>query len=1029
MPLPLIRYGLDLTGTNRDNFVTNEIHDLAPRRNRAAAPTYGAYFADSLVVTETTTNRVLTRGIHYVPIELYQTLSLTTGKDIFGALLVIDINVISPISINYQVVGGEYSRSTQPLIDLLNKIPDDRQDYSWFDVLNKPETFNPAPHFHPLGDGVGFEYVVYALERIRNAIIWADSPMYQNLINYINDTLKDLDARLKYQMDSYLDPKLRDFKAKLNKAFIGLGKVENLKTATDDEGTLAAKQDTRVSNFQERKYALLTTLVAFKHELYQRFVSVNDTNIGKQYGTLITPTKDTFFKMVNGAVGTIISKATARATNTNFDPNVYPTGCKDDDSFVIVKVTNNKNNRGGIFLAYNALGTDAYIGFQHSGNAADPFTWKKFTFTEDLDYLTTRLTEHITNTNNPHRVKKAQVGLKDVENLPVISRAEVLCLESVRKYVTFDALLLFIKSFMIAKNGGELDPRNAENGALENVQILYAPVSNCACDNSAPATTATPTPTPTGTGTPTPTPTPTVTDIAVTILNDADILTSKTALLQGESTNIICTFTGVDIGATYYLDYMVRTNLDNSFNKDVNTNLPSTITVSNNNPQIEFTVANFTGSYTSTASYVKITDSRKNTNTINTNQILLTFDRPNGGNTGGGSTSTLSLVSLTTDNVVDNSGLTPVMTLNIEFGVAEQNKEYVLIFNYRLADGIWKKFTTGSSTITDLQNNIVITDVPVVIKPTENTPNLLVNITLNDSATYRTFDVQVTVAEKLTPTKKAISSPLSLTFPSTTGSANKTITAYWGSSYNNDWTIDVPRNDWVIAPLNITNAEKDMAYDITYKYETMTLDDAIETTSFVASGPTNVVQIKINNAYSPFVSMTKTQINEYTNLVGTNIKNISTIIKRRDLAVPNPVSTRNKLIVKKKGDEPNNEPTITVGYSGGYINVDNNNVPKNVDEFFSVKLYNFFPNTDITVIIETKLTLGSTTIGVQEVQKKTVIIKTDAYGYGKLTNDLVISRFGSSGISLPSTWTRTFTATGSRGTASATFSSRYINVD
>jgi hypothetical protein len=978
MPLPLIRYGLDLTGINRDNFVTNEIHDLAPRRNRAAAPTYGAYFADSLVVTETTTNRVLTRGIHYVPIELYQTLSLTTGKDVFGALLVIDVAVISPISINYQVVGGEYSRSTQPLIDLLNKIPDDRQDYSWFDVLNKPETFNPAPHFHPLGDGVGFEYVVYALERIRNAIIWADSPMYQNLINYINDTLKDLDARLKFQMDSYLGPMLQNFKNKLNKTYIGLSKVENLRTATDDEGTLAAKQDTRVSNFSERKYALLTTLVAFKSELYQRFVSVNDTNIGKQYGVLITPTKDSLFKMVNGALGTIISKATARATNTNFDPNIYPTGCKDDDSFVIVKVTNNKNNRGGIFLAYNALGTDAYIGFQHSGNTADPFTWKKFTFTEDLDYLTTRLTEHITNTNNPHRVKKAQVGLKDVENLPVITRAEVLCLESVRKYVTFDALLLFIKSFMIAKNGGELDPRNAENGALENVQILYAPTSNCACDsNGVPVTTATPTPTPTSTSTGTPTPTPTPTDIAVTILTGANIITSKTSLLKGESTNIVCTFVGVDIGATYYLDYMVRTNLDNSFNKDTNSNLPSTITVSNNNPQVEFSVANFTGTFTSTASYIKVTDSRKATNTVNSNQILLTFDRPGGTDTGGGTTSSLSLVSLTTDNVVDNSGLTPVMTLNIEFGVAEQNKDYVLLFNYRLADGIWKKFTTGSATVTDLQNNIVITNVPITIRPTENTPNILVDITLNDSATYRNFDIQVTVAEKLTPTKKATSSPLTLTFPSTSGSASKTITAYWGASYNNDHVVDVPRNDWVIAPLNITNAEKDMAYDITYKYDTMALDDVIETTSFVASGPTNVVQVRINNSYSPFVSMTKTQINEFTNLVGTNLKNVSTIIKRRDLAVPNPVSTRNKLIVKKKGDEPNNEPTITVGYSGGYIHIDNNNVPKTVDEFFTVKIYNFFPNTDIIVKIETKLTLGSTTVGTQIVADRTVTWSPD----------------------------------------------------
>lgn len=492
MSPPLIRYGLDLTGTNPDNFVSNEFHTLERRRNRAAAPIYGAFFADSLIVTERSSGRQLTRGIHYVPIELYQTVSLMTGKDIFGAVLVIDKDVTSPIGLSYQTIGGEYSRSAQPLIDLLDKMPDDRLEYSWFDILNKPDFFKPTPHLHPIGDAVGFEHMIHALEKIRNAILWTDTPMYQNMLDYINTVLSDLESQMKYRMDSYMGPILVAFKRQLTKAFLGLGNVENLRLASEEEGRVAARADTRVSNFAERKYAALSTLVAFKTVLYENFVSAEDTNIGKERGVQVPPLKLTLLNMVNGAIGFIMSKAEARSSNTVFDSDIYPTGCADTDQFTIVKVTNNRSNRGGIFLAYQQQGLGAYIGVHSSGREADLITWRKFSFTDDLQTLTDRLASHISDTNNPHKLTKSQINLKNVENLQVISRGEVLCLDPVRKYVTFDALLLFMKSFMVGKNGGEVDPLNGTDGPLENVQILYCPSSNCACDEEVPSSTFAP---------------------------------------------------------------------------------------------------------------------------------------------------------------------------------------------------------------------------------------------------------------------------------------------------------------------------------------------------------------------------------------------------------------------------------------------------------------------------------------------------------------------------------------------------------
>lgn len=489
MAPPLIRYGLDLTGTNSDNFVSNEVHVLEKRRNRAAAPKYGAFFADGLTVIEQSNGRILTRGIHYVPIELYQTVSLMTGKDIFGAVLIIDSDVTSPINLSYNCLGGEYSRSAQPLIDLLAKMPDDRLEYSWFDILNKPDYFKPTEHLHPIGDAVGFQYLVQALEKIRNAILWTDTPMYQNLIDYINSVLDDLDQQMKYKMDSYMGPILVAFKRQLTKAFLGLENVENLRLATEEEGRTAARQDTRVSNFAERKYTALSTIVAFKNVLYENFVSSEETNIGKSRGVRKNPVRLNLLNLVNGAIVSLMSKAEARSSNTVFDSDVYPTGSDDSDQFTIVKVTNNRTNRGGIFLAYQQQGKACYIGVHLTGKDSDLISWRRFSFADDLDGLSLKISNHIQDTNNPHKVTKTQVNLKQVENLPVIDRSEILCLDPVRKYVTFDALLLFMKTFMIGKTGGINDPNNNTTDPLENVQILYCPSSNCNCDSETPSPT------------------------------------------------------------------------------------------------------------------------------------------------------------------------------------------------------------------------------------------------------------------------------------------------------------------------------------------------------------------------------------------------------------------------------------------------------------------------------------------------------------------------------------------------------------
>lgn len=58
------------------------------------------------------------------------------------------------------------------------------------------------------------------------------------------------------------------------------------------------------------------------------------------------------------------------------------------------------------------------------------------------------LMQHIKRVDNPHKTTKDQVGLGDVENLPVVTEQEIEDQNPVRKYVTFDMLLMLLATYV-----------------------------------------------------------------------------------------------------------------------------------------------------------------------------------------------------------------------------------------------------------------------------------------------------------------------------------------------------------------------------------------------------------------------------------------------------------------------------------------------------------------------------------------------------------------------------------------------------
>lgn len=183
--MPLIRYPLDPTGLNPDNRVVGEVKNLANTQVKAVVPTYGPIYTDGLVIIDNLTNQQLVKGTDYSCVQLLQEATLRFGKEICEVILIKKPDVSASVRINYQVLGGLFQNNAEGVESLYQTLINDNRPVPWDSVLNKPFEYPPTLHRHMLEDVVGFEPVVVALERIRNAITLSDVPAFEALIDWV----------------------------------------------------------------------------------------------------------------------------------------------------------------------------------------------------------------------------------------------------------------------------------------------------------------------------------------------------------------------------------------------------------------------------------------------------------------------------------------------------------------------------------------------------------------------------------------------------------------------------------------------------------------------------------------------------------------------------------------------------------------------------------------------------------------------------------------------------------------------------
>ena len=473
MSSPIATLPIDYSGSALPNKIEGEIHAVG--LNKLIVPMFGAFHKKNLVLTDLVSGDELTED-QYMVTDLYQDATLIAGDtEIYTAIVITDNLLAGNIAVDYQALGGPYSRHSQRLIDWLISRQLNVGTLDWHTVYDIPKKFQPSHHLHLLAHVYGMEYIVDALTRLEEGIRIGSGPVYYAFLANIDAKLALIKTRAHLAVDEMVLARFESFKSGLNAEGIGLGLLVNMGILTRDIAAQIADPGFNSRAITSEQYVAISSLDAFYEAFYEKVVSRATTNLDLSTVPEQEPNRPNLLTMVNGTIFALPSKKRAVQDGMIIDMHVYPEGVSENDEYVITKINGNLTNAGGIYLSINKTTLDTYIGSLENDGCNNKFLWCKMHFEGELSELNKLIQDHIDDTKNPHEVDKYDLELGKVENLPVITEEEIINDKSARKYITLDTVMYYARKFLTNAKppqlpGETLDP-NAKT--MDQCQIIF----------------------------------------------------------------------------------------------------------------------------------------------------------------------------------------------------------------------------------------------------------------------------------------------------------------------------------------------------------------------------------------------------------------------------------------------------------------------------------------------------------------------------------------------------------------------------
>lgn len=181
-----VTYPLDLSGVNPANLVQNELHTVAEAHFRDYyfivpnfAPFYVDNFAASITVNGST--RPLVEDVDFVFALPYVTGTRVTGKPMYGALSLNNLDESGIITMNYQTAGGDQVVDRITVLSYLADKAYNPRTTIWDVITDAPGAFPPSPHYQDYDQYFGQEELVSKLNDIKDAILSNSQTIVANI--------------------------------------------------------------------------------------------------------------------------------------------------------------------------------------------------------------------------------------------------------------------------------------------------------------------------------------------------------------------------------------------------------------------------------------------------------------------------------------------------------------------------------------------------------------------------------------------------------------------------------------------------------------------------------------------------------------------------------------------------------------------------------------------------------------------------------------------------------------------------------
>lgn len=183
-------YDLDLTGVNPNNLVKNELHTTTEARFRDynfIVPLFAPFYIDNfeLFIKSGDTLTELKEDVDFSFALPYVTGTRTTGKQMYAALTLHNLNLNGILVTNYQTIGGDQVADHLHVLTYLADKAYNPRTTIWDVITNVPNALPPLPHYQDYDSLYGQEQLVGMLAQIRDAITANASFTSQTIRNFL----------------------------------------------------------------------------------------------------------------------------------------------------------------------------------------------------------------------------------------------------------------------------------------------------------------------------------------------------------------------------------------------------------------------------------------------------------------------------------------------------------------------------------------------------------------------------------------------------------------------------------------------------------------------------------------------------------------------------------------------------------------------------------------------------------------------------------------------------------------------------